>query len=144
MDTSVFSAYLDERQPERMALTQEFWRKLKDFDIYISEITKQELEATTDPAKQKQFRKLIKGMKVLDVSKEAETLARRYTKDGTVPKKFINDALQIAVATVNQTATVLSWNFRHMVNKKVKAKVNATNVSLNYPSVEISAPAEFI
>lgn len=144
LDTSVFSAYLDERQPERMALTQEFWQKLKNFEVYTSEVTKQELGATTNVAKRKQFRKLLKGAEILSVSEEAENLAQEYTRVDAVPKKFINDALQIAVATVNQIGVVLSWNFRHMVNQKVKAKINAVNVSLGYQAMDIAAPAEFI
>jgi len=144
LDTSVFSAYLDGRQPERMGLTQEFWQKLKNFEVYTSEVTEQELEATTDSVKREQFRELIGGIEILNVSKDAEDLADRYIKEGIVPEKFVNDALQIAVATVNQIAVVLSWNFRHMVNQKVKTRINAVNVSLNYPITEIAAPAEFI
>ena len=144
LDTSVFSAYLDERQSERMALTQEFWRKLENFEVYTSEVTKQELEATTDSTKREQFCELIEGMEILGVSKDAEDLAGRYVKESIIPEKFINDALQMAIATVNQIAVVLSWNFRHMVNQKVKTRINAVNVSLNYQAVEIAAPAEYI
>ncbi len=144
LDTSVFSAYFDERQPERRSLTQEFWQKLENFEVYTSEVTKQELEATTDPIKLEQFRELIKGIEILGISKDAEDLAGRYVEEGIVPEKFINDALQMAVATVNQIAVVLSWNFRHMVNQKVKTRINAVNVSLNYSVTEIAAPAEFI
>ena len=144
LDTSVFSAYFDARQPERMALTREFWQKVENFEVYTSEVTKQELEATTDSTKLEQFRELIKGIEILGILKDAEDLAGRYVKEGIVPEKFINDALQMAVATVNQIAVVLSWNFRHMVNQKVKTRINAVNVSLNYPVTEIAAPAEFI
>jgi predicted nucleic acid-binding protein len=144
LDTSVFSAYFDERQPERRALTREFWQKLENFKVYTSEVTKQELEATTDSTRRKQFRELIEETEILSVSKDAEDLASRYIKEGIIPAKFINDALQISVATVNQIAVVLSWNFRHMVNQKVKTRINAINVSLNYPVTEIAAPAEYI
>jgi len=144
LDTSVFSAYSDERQPERMALTQEFWRKLGNFEACTSEVTKQELEATTDLTKREQFRKLIGGIEILGISKEVEDLAYRYIEEEVIPKKFVNDALQIAVATVNQITIVLSWNFRHMVNQKVKTQINAINVSLNYLITEIAAPAEYI
>lgn len=144
LDTSVFSAYSDDRQPERMALTREFWQTLENFEAYTSEVTRQELKATTSFEKRKQILKLLKGVKILDISKEVDDLAKEYIKSGIAPEKFINDALQIATATVSGIPVVLSWNFRHMVNQKVKTKVNAINSSLNYQTIEIAAPAEFI
>lgn len=43
LDTSVISVYGDSRIPQRQAQTQEFWKTLKDFKIYISEVTVNEI-----------------------------------------------------------------------------------------------------
>jgi len=39
LDTSVFNAYYDERAPERMELTIEFWTKLSGDERLCSELT---------------------------------------------------------------------------------------------------------
>ncbi len=48
LDTSVISALFDERTPERQTLTEEFWEKIQDYDMYLSEITEKEMEAASD------------------------------------------------------------------------------------------------
>jgi len=48
LDTSVFSAYLDDTNPERMNLTRHFWKHLKGFDVNISKQVLAEITATPD------------------------------------------------------------------------------------------------
>jgi predicted nucleic acid-binding protein len=144
LDTSVISAYFDERLPERMKLTKESWQKIKIFDLYISEITFRELNATTDPKRRKQFLKFIKGFNVLPLTAEAKKLARVYAKTKIIPLKFKDDIFQIAIAVINNVDYILSWNFKHMVNLTVKSTINAVNVKEGYPLIEILAPAEML
>lgn len=40
--------------------------------------------------------------------------------------------------------TLISWNYRHMVNLKVKRAVNAINLKLGYRPIEILSPEEVI
>ena len=42
LDTSVFSAYLDDRAPDRRAQTVEFWERLTVFDACTSELAREE------------------------------------------------------------------------------------------------------
>ena len=37
---------------------------------------------------------------------------------------------------------LLSWNFKHMVNRRRRIKINEVNVSLGLPNIEIIAPPE--
>jgi hypothetical protein len=48
LDTSVISAYVDDRMPERRRATVEFWRRLPEFDVSVSELTVTEIGATKD------------------------------------------------------------------------------------------------
>ena len=48
LDTSVFSAYYDDRLIERKAETEQFWKKLNQFEVSTSEIAKEELAETPD------------------------------------------------------------------------------------------------
>ena len=144
LDTSVISAYFDERQPERMALTRDFWKNIKNYQVFVSEITLQEIDQITDKELKSNFLKLIKSSKVLKISPEVLLLAQNYVAAKIIPKNYIHDALQIAVTTVNKIDLLLSWNFRHMVNLKIKTKVNAINILYNYPEIEIATPGELL
>lgn len=68
LDTSVISAYFDERQSERMALTKDFWKIIKRHQIFVSEITIQEINLITDGDLKSNFLKLIKSFKILRAS----------------------------------------------------------------------------
>ena len=59
LDTSVFCALYDERVPERQSETQEFWKRLDQFEISISDLTGQELSQTPDPALREKYQKLF-------------------------------------------------------------------------------------
>jgi len=144
LDTSVISAYFDERQPERMSLTKDFWKNIENYQVYISEVTIQEINFITNKKLKSKFLKLIKSFKMLKVSPEIKMLAEAYLEANIIPKDYINDALQIATASVNKIDLLLSWNFRHMVNKKVETKVNAINVLNNYPKIDLAAPGELL
>ena len=47
LDTSVVSALFDERTPERLTMTSNFWSKLSDYEVFISELVVEELEKTS-------------------------------------------------------------------------------------------------
>lgn len=144
LDTSVISAYFDERQSERMGLTRDFWKNIKSHRIFISEITLQEINLITDKELKSNFLKLVKSFKVLRLSPEIKILARAYLEAKIIPQNYINDAIQIATASVNKMDILLSWNFRHMVNLKVETKINAINIILNCPKIDIATPGELL
>lgn len=41
-----------------------------------------------------------------------------YLKAGIVNDKWAPDALHVAIATVSGSSLVVSWNFKHMMNKR--------------------------
>lgn len=43
LDTSIFSAYLDDRAPDRRTLTEEFWARIVAFEASSSELAREEL-----------------------------------------------------------------------------------------------------
>lgn len=144
LDTSVISAYFDERQPERMFLTRDFWKSIEDYQVYISEITLKEIGYITDKKLKANFLRVIKSFKTIKISNEVKKLAEIYISRGVIPKSYINDALQIATATTNNMDSILSWNFRHMVNRKVESQINAINIFYKYPTIDIATPAELL
>ena len=142
LDTSIFSAYFDDRAPDRRAQTEEFWARLAAFDSATSELTREELEKTPDAARRTKLLKLLDSLTLHPVTEEIETLAQNYLKAGVFTPIMLNDAVHVAAAVVTRQDILLSWNFKHMVNRTRRARVNEVNISLGLPSIEIIAPPE--
>ena len=141
LDTSVISALFDDRTPERMAMTSAFWSKLDDYEVFISELVIDELEKASEQVIDKMF-SAIRDFTVLKISAEAEGLAQIYVKQGIFPEKYFDDALHVALASVNQIGILLSWNFAHLVKVKTRRMVSIVNLAENIMPVEIASPPE--
>ena len=141
LDTSVISALFDDRTPERLEMTSELWPKLYDYEVFISELVLDELERANEQVKVKLF-SAVKNFIVLKITKEAEILAGIYVKHGVFPEKYFDDALHVALASVNQIGILLSWNFTHLVKLKTRRMVSLVNLSESILPVEIASPPE--
>lgn len=80
-------------------------------DVTIGELqnapqTVQDLPATIPP----QFIELV------TITDEQFILAGHYVAEGALTKNFLSDAQHIAIATILKVDSLVSWNFRHMVN----------------------------
>ncbi len=143
LDTSVPSAYYDERAKERQDSTIKFWKDaLPNFRVYISEVTVEELKETKDETLRRKFKSLIKGFKVLKTNKKIRDLANAYIGKGVFPEKYLDDALHVAVASFYEISYVVSWNFEHLVKVKTRKSVNLVNILEGYREIEIVSPQE--
>lgn len=142
LDTSVPSAHFDHRKPERKVLTVEFWKRLKNFEVFISSLVVDEIEAISNAALRAQMRRLIESFQVFEVNSEIEQLADVYVRERIIPARYWSDALHIAVAVANNVQYLISWNFKHFVNVKTRQMVNAVNWKEGYGVIEIIAPPE--
>lgn len=143
LDTSVVSAYYDERAKERQEATIKFWRDvLPDYRIHISEITVEELEDTKDESLRRKLTKLIKGFKILKTNGKIRDLARAYIGKEVFSEKYIDDALHVAIASFYEISYVVSWNFEHLVKVKTRKLVNLVNMLEGFREIEIISPQE--
>lgn len=142
LDTSVVSAYVDDRLPERRRATTEFWSRLGIYDVSISELTLIEVQATGELGAREEMLRLIRPCVVLPVDEEARYLAGEYVRRGVFTRGTMEDATHVAVAVVSRQDILVSWNFRHLVNRRRRALINEVNVVLGYPSIDILAPPE--
>jgi predicted nucleic acid-binding protein len=142
-DTSVLSAYYDERAKERRDATITFLENVShNYKVYISEVTVKELEDTRNETLRKKFKGLIKSFKVLKINKGVRDLANAYIGKGVFPEKYLNDALHVAVASFYEISYVISWNFEHLVKVKTRKSVNLVNILEGYKEIEIISPQE--
>jgi len=142
LDTSIFSAYYDDRAPDRRGQTEEFWARIGAFEAAASELTREELEKTPDRDRRTKLLKLLEGLTLCPITKEIKDLAHHYIQVGVFTPIMLNDAIHVAAAVLTRQDILLSWNFKHMVNRVRRAKVNEVNISLGLPTIEIIAPPE--
>ncbi len=142
IDTSVFSALLDERAPARQTDTRSFLARLEEFEVSTSTVTRRELEATPGPDRRAKLLEILRGIAIHQVTDEVKELARSYLDEGVFASKSVNDALHVAVAVLTRHDVLVSWNFEHLVNRRRRARVNDLNISRGLPGIEIVAPPE--
>lgn len=143
LDTTVPSAYYDDRAPDRQRLTQQFWaERLPTFASAISTIVLLEIRDTPDVEKRVKMEQLVSGFEVLVFDEEAHVLAQEYVNRGVFPEKYSSDANHVAVAVVHGIEYFASWNFRHLVNVSTRREVNLINLIKGYGTIEIAAPPE--
>ena len=129
LDTSVFSAYYDERNLERMHFTQSFWDVLKEYRLYTSDLALNELSTHPDLEKRKLLLQLALDFEIMD-SKVANDLAREYMGYKIFPRFYGINIL-------------ISWNFKHIVKRKTRRMIAMVNSLLDYSIPEIVSPFEF-
>ena len=142
LDTSVVSAYVDDRLPERGRATVEFWERLVEYDVTISELTLTEIQETENPEQREEMVRLVRPFAVLPIAEEARRLARQYVHPAVFSPGTGDDALHVAVAVTSRQEIFVSWNFWHLVNCRRRGLINEVNILLGYPRIEILAPPE--
>lgn len=143
LDTTVPSAFFDDRAADRQRLTQEFWAdRLPTYEAVISSLVLAEIRGTPDAARRKAIEDMVKDCVVLDFTEEADRLAQEYVSRGIFPAKYIADANHVAAAVTNGVGYLASWNFKHLVKVKTRREVNLVNSLNGYGTIEIVAPPE--
>lgn len=142
LDTSVYSAKFDSRDPNRQKLTQDFWDTIGYYDVYYSEINTEEISAVSDEDLKKKMDILLKNGKNIKITTEVKKLTQFYIDEGLIPEKYENDALLIALTSVYSLDILVSWNFKHLVKRKTRIGANLINLKNGYKSIEILAPPE--
>lgn len=85
---------------------------------------------------------LIIGLEVIEISDEMENLANSYIENEVFTSNMEDDARHVATAVLSDCDILISWNFRHLVNRRRRMQINQINVMKNLPVIEILAPNE--
>ncbi len=144
LDTSVVSALHDSRNPERQSLTREFFSRIDEFVIFISELTLAEIEATPDEDLKAMMVESVARLDVLEGTTEVERIAKWVVDSGAMPIMQKEDALHIAFALVYGMDFLLSWNFKHIVRRRTRDAVRLLSTTAGYRSMEILSPPELL
>ena len=142
-DTSVIGGCFDkEFQEWSNALFQEF--VVGTQQIMLSDLTLQELELARDEIRNKVKEIPDENRIAIGVGDETMKLAETYISEGALTNKSYNDALHIALATINNSDVLASWNFKHIVNLDRIRIYNSINFRLGYKMIEIRTPREIL
>lgn len=148
LDTSVWNFYYADDAPEKMEITRLFFESLNkgNYQIYSSGVVIREIENADDATKASLIDLIKKCPPImLNMDDEVVNLAALYIEAKIIPVNKRDDALHIAVSTVNEMDALVSWNYRHLANLNKKEKVRSLNLAQGYfKELEMITPMEVI
>ena len=143
VDTSVIGGCFDEEfKEDSTRLFEEFVSGEKV--LVVSDVLLFELEEAPKRVKNTLNKVPSSNIGYVSLNEESVALANAYIKEGAVAEKSLSDARHIAIATVERVDTLVSWNFKHIVNIYRIHLLNSVNLKLGYPMLEIRSPKEVL
>jgi len=143
IETSVIGAYLHNGDPFRRDITIRWWEhELSEYDVFSSMLVQRELERIAEPHRSG-YLNLIRPLKYLDLAEEVAILAEGYIERGIFHRKFIADAIHVALASFHKIDYVVTWNFGHIANVRKQARLRLFNTTAGFFSPVIITP-EFL
>ena len=140
LETSVVGAYLDNGEPFRRDLTMRWWEhELDEYRAVISPLVTRELERVSEPHRTA-YLELVRGLEQVELNEEATILADGYVSRGIFHRKFIGDAVHVAVASVHKIDYLVTWNFGHMANVRRQARIRLFNTAAGFFVPQIVTP----
>jgi len=139
----VIGAYLDKGESFRRDLTIRWWEhELSHYRAFVSPLVVRELERTRDPYRRSSLA-LIRELPQVEVTDEAAILAEGYLSRGIFQRKFLGDALHVALASDHKLDYLVTWNFGHLANVHRQARIKLFNTTAGFFVPEIVTP-EFL
>jgi predicted nucleic acid-binding protein len=143
LETTVIGAYLDNGDTFRRDLTMRwFEHELSEYRACTSLLVKREIERISEPHRTS-YLKLMHGLEDLELTEEAAILAEGYSNRGIFQRKFMADALHVALASFHKIDYLVTWNFGHLANVRKQARVRLFNTAAGFFSPQIVTP-EFL
>lgn len=125
-------------------LTREWWDDHRnDFELFISESVIREISAGNE---QDALRRIesVRDFKVLTIDEETIQLAKKIRIGANLPERATEDALHIALATVNEINYLLTWNCKHIANAVIIPKIETICTAEGFSCSKICTPQELI
>ena len=149
IETSVVS-YLTAR-PSRdvviaayQEITREWWLYAPDrFDLVASALVVAEAGAGDSDAARIRM-EALETIVLLDAFPEAERLAQALVHLGAVPRQAAEDVAHIAIAATNGVDFLVTWNFRHIANAAMRARIEHVCRQEGYEPPVICTPNELL
>jgi len=128
VETTILSylAARPSRQPVtagRQVITRRWWEtERKKYNLVVSEVVEAEC-GRGDPESASRRRELLGEVSLFPLNERILELARLLVVPGAIPEKAGPDAVHIAAAAVEECEFLLTWNFRHIANVRIRREV---------------------
>ena len=143
LETSVAGAYLDNGDPIRRDLTIHWWEhELAEYDAFSSVLVEREFERIAEPHRSG-YLNLVRPLAQLELVDEAAILAEAYIERGIFQRKYIADAIHVALASYHKIDYFVTWNFGHIANVRKQARLRMFNSAAGFFAPTIVTP-EFL
>lgn len=113
------------------------------FELVTSQLTLDEA-AAGDPVAASERLKMLDGLPLMPISKDAELLADRILAGHMMPQKAAADALHVALAALARVDYLLTLNCKHIANAHELPRVYRLLASEGLGGLLICTPAEFL
>ncbi len=123
--------------------THELWRELPRYQVFVSDTVVEEASCG-DKEKARKRLELMHDFEVLEIDIKVQALANELVKAKTIPSKYPEDALHIAVAAVNGIDFILTWNFKHINNPFMMREISDVVTQAKYIMPVICSPEELL
>ena len=141
VDTSVWGGYYDKEFSE---WTIPFFEQAREgrFTIILSDVTIGELQSAPENVRELPTIIPPQFIELVTITDEQLLLADQYVKEGALTAKFHSDAQHIAISSILKVDSLVSWNFKHMVNFFRIKQYNSINLKNGYSIIDIRTPKE--
>ena len=140
LETSVVGAYLDNGDPFRRDITIRWWEhELSEYRVFSSILVERELERIAEPHRTG-YLNLIRPLEKLDLAEEVAILAEGYVERGIFHRKYLADAVHVALASFHKIDYLVTWNFGHIANVRKQARLRLFNTTAGFFSPVIVTP----
>ena len=110
-------------QAARQQLTKDWWDlRRATHELFTSQVVLDEI-TSGEAAVARQRLDVMAAIRLLDLTDEANSLAKEILASGLLPPDADRDAAHIALATVHEMDILLSWNCRHIANATIQARL---------------------
>ena len=141
VDTSVWGG-LDDK--EFSDWTIPFFEQARQgkFTIVLSDVTLGELHQAPEIIRNLPTTVPPGFIELVSITEEQLNLADKYVQEGALTSKFHTDAQHIAISSILKVDSLVSWNFKHMVNFFRIRQYNSINLKFGYSPIDIRTPNE--
>ena len=126
------------------AVTAQWWESdLPKFAPVVSQVVLDEISSGDPDAVAKRLA-LVRGMDVLEMTGEVQSLAIEYFEGIALPETARADALHLAMATWHGVDYLTRWNCRHIASARVRQVVQQINERRGLATPVICTPEELL
>jgi predicted nucleic acid-binding protein len=149
IETSILG-YLTARSTKNLILagnievTRDWWElRRSEFTLYVSQVVLSEA-AQGDAEIAARRLEVMRDLPLLEVTEAVEDLAAQFMARSNLPSKASDDAVHIALATVNNLNYLLTWNCKHIANAQLQRKLLEICSDFGYTLPIICTPYELM